>query len=216
MAKGIWIPIEVLHNKDLTMQEKLILMEITQLEMLDKGCIASNRHFAELLDISTKSASNTVSGLVKKGYIKTVIKDGSRNHQREIFTIHPTMDTHPQIMDTPSTKDGETKENKTINNTASEDTARLKVEFVSIWDDYRDTIIKPQGRRGGSKATAEAKYIKLRGKYSSEQLIHVVSIFKQLKIGHKDLERVFNDDNVKQALEEPQTQASDVFEKVVM
>ena len=216
MSRGIWIPKEILHNKDLTMQEKLIFMEISQLEMLDKGCIASNRHFAELLDISTKSASNTISGLVKKGYIKTKIKNGSRNHEREIFTIHHTMDTYPQIMDTPSIKDGETKENKTINNTASEDTATFKDEFITIWNNYRDIIMKPQGRRGGSKSKAEVKYIKLRSKYSLEQMIYVVSIDKRLKIGHKDLERVFNDDNIKQALEEPQVQAVDTWEKVEM
>ena len=46
MTKGFWLPIELLHDKNTTMQEKLLLIEINQLSMLDKGCIASNNHFA--------------------------------------------------------------------------------------------------------------------------------------------------------------------------
>ena len=45
MSKGFWLPIELLKDKSTTMQEKLILVEINQLSMLDKGCIASNNHF---------------------------------------------------------------------------------------------------------------------------------------------------------------------------
>lgn len=115
--KGIWMPIEVLQNKELTMQEKFVLMEITQLTQLDLGCIANNSHFADLLQVSNKSISNTISHLVGKGYIKTEIEPGTRNHKRTITTIHPTMVYYPQKMDTLSMKDGETKDNKTINKT---------------------------------------------------------------------------------------------------
>lgn len=115
--KGIWMPIEVLQNKELTMQEKFVLMEIIQLTQLDLGCIANNSHFADLLQVSNKSISNTISHLVGKGYIKTEIEPGTRNHKRTITTIHPTMVYYPQKMDTLSMKDGETKDNKTINKT---------------------------------------------------------------------------------------------------
>ena len=117
--KGIWIPVEILHDDNLTMQEKLIICEISQLEMLDKGCIASNKHLGEKLKISPKSVSNTISSLASKGYIKTHIIEGSRNMQREIFTIHNHGNYYPQKMERVSTKDGETKERNTINNTES-------------------------------------------------------------------------------------------------
>ena len=115
--KGIWIPVEILHDDNLTMQEMLILCEISQLEMLDKGCIASNKHLGEKLKISPKSVSNTISSLASKGYIKTHIIEGSRNMQREIFTIHNHGNYYPQKMDGVSIKDGETKESNTIKNT---------------------------------------------------------------------------------------------------
>ena len=140
--KGIWMPIEVLHDDNLTMQEKFVLMEITQLTMLDKGCVASNKHFAELLKTSTKSISNTISKLVKKGYIKTVIKKGSRNQIREIFTIHRGMEGYPQKVEGVSIKSGESKENKTINKTINKEKIQkenpnLNTEACNEWLEYK-------------------------------------------------------------------------------
>ena len=49
------------------MQEKLILIEINQLSMLDKGCVASNNHFAEIFKIKKESVSRSLSSLEQKG-----------------------------------------------------------------------------------------------------------------------------------------------------
>ena len=128
MSKGFWLPIELLKDKSTTMQEKLILVEINQLSMLDKGCIASNNHFAELFGIKKESVSRSISSLEKKGYITTKIKDGSRNHERTI-TINKMLFEHKQIVIDPKqnvidplTNCLETKENKTINKTINIDT----------------------------------------------------------------------------------------------
>ena len=74
MTKGFWIPIELLHDKDTTMQEKLLLIEINQLTMLDKGCIASNNHFASTFQVKKESISRSLSALEIKGYINSKIK----------------------------------------------------------------------------------------------------------------------------------------------
>ena len=55
MTKGFWLSIDLLHDKNTTMQEKLLLIEINQLSMLDKGCIASNNHFAETFKVKKES-----------------------------------------------------------------------------------------------------------------------------------------------------------------
>ena len=123
MSKGFWLPIELLKDKSTTMQEKLILVEINQLSMLDKGCIASNYHFAELLGIKKESVSRSISSLENKGYITTKIKDGSRNHERVItinkmlFSINELLFDPKQNVIDPLTNCLETKENKTINKT---------------------------------------------------------------------------------------------------
>ena len=116
MSKGFWLPIELLKDKSTTMQEKLILVEINQLSMLDKGCIASNNHFAELFGIKKESVSRSISSLENKGYITTKIKDGSRNHERTI-TVNKMLFEHKQNVISPLTNCLETKENKTINKT---------------------------------------------------------------------------------------------------
>ena len=168
--KGIWMPIEVLHNENLTMQEKFVLMEINQLEMLDKGCNASNKHFADLLKTSTKSISNTISNLVKKGFIKTSIKNGTRNHEREIFTIHSMMEGYPQKVDKVSTKSGETKENKTINKSAQK---CADDESLEIYEEYKANIKASKSKQ--SSLNNINKWLK---EYKAEELIKAIKNYK--------------------------------------
>ena len=49
--KGIWIPKEIWLNNELTLQEKVILVEIDSLDN-DDGCFASNKYFSEFFGIS--------------------------------------------------------------------------------------------------------------------------------------------------------------------
>ena len=52
-TKFITVSIEIMHDNNLTPNQKFILAEIQQLSSLEKGCIASNRHFSELIGITT-------------------------------------------------------------------------------------------------------------------------------------------------------------------
>lgn len=102
----------MIRRKDMTMQEKIIYLEILNLSSLDKGCIASNNHFEKCFGMPKKSVSNTISSLIKKGFIESELKD--RNHTR-ILSIKNGQES---IKDGQlSIKSGETKENKTINKT---------------------------------------------------------------------------------------------------
>lgn len=66
--KGIWIPKEIWLNKDLTLQEKIILVEIDSLDN-DNGCFASNKYFSDFFGISTGRISQIINDLSKKGYL---------------------------------------------------------------------------------------------------------------------------------------------------
>ena len=101
--KFIVLTHEMIRDESMTMQEKIIYMEILNLSSLEKGCIASNSHFEKCFGISKKSVSNTISSLIKKDLITSELRD--RNHTR-ILSIKDG-----QV----SIKDGETKENKTSN-----------------------------------------------------------------------------------------------------
>ena len=86
-SKGIWVSKEILHDKKLSMCQRFILAEIGQLSSLDKGCFASNRHFAELLGVTKTCISNAINKLKKDGYIEVDDKQTKRNMGR-IITIH--------------------------------------------------------------------------------------------------------------------------------
>ena len=127
--KFIVLTHEMIRDESMTMQEKIIYMEILNLSSLEKGCIASNSHFEKCFGISKKSVSNTIANLVKKELIESRLYD--RNHTR-ILSIK---DGQVSIKDGQvSIKDGETKENKTINKTKN-----ISIDIVSsFFDENRD------------------------------------------------------------------------------
>jgi len=113
--KFIVLQHSMIRRTDLTMQEKIVYLEILSLSSLEKGCIASNNHFELSFGISKKSVSNTISSLIKKGFIVSELTN--RNHKRVLSIKSGGVSTKDGQV---SIKSGETKEtitsNKTINN----------------------------------------------------------------------------------------------------
>ena len=72
--EGIWIDIEILRDESLSLQEKVVLAII---KALDKGtgCYASNRYFADLLNVTPKRASDIIKCLITKNYITSHIEN---------------------------------------------------------------------------------------------------------------------------------------------
>ncbi|MDD3443174.1 MAG: helix-turn-helix domain-containing protein [Sulfurimonas denitrificans] len=116
MNKGIFIEWEFWRQKDTSLSEKAILIEINNLSMLEHGCVASNAHFSELMGIKKEAVSRLISSLEQKGYISTKIKNGSRNFSR-IITINKMLFDPKQNVIAPLTNCLETKDNKTNNKT---------------------------------------------------------------------------------------------------
>ena len=69
--KGIWIPIEILNDKNLDSSDKILLSEIYSLINLPNGCFAPNKYFGDLLNITSGAASKRITALKEKGYIET-------------------------------------------------------------------------------------------------------------------------------------------------
>ena len=67
--KGIWIPKEIWLNKDLTFQEKIILVEIDSYDDGQVGCFATNKHFVNNFGINSSRISQILQGLQRKNYI---------------------------------------------------------------------------------------------------------------------------------------------------
>ena len=123
-TKFITVSIEIMHDKNLTPNQKFILAEIEQLTQLDRGCFASNKHFSELIGISIAGVSNAIQDLEKKRYIIIDNSDTKRNFGRKI-TIHSGVESsiHSGV---------ESKENKTssLSNQLHYD------NFFNLWNEF--------------------------------------------------------------------------------
>ena len=84
--KGIWIPAEIWLAEDLTIMEKLFLVEINSLDN-EKGCFATNKHFSEFFGVSKGRCSQIINSLREKGYISIYIKrEGEAIKERVLKT----------------------------------------------------------------------------------------------------------------------------------
>lgn len=71
--KGVWIPKEIWLSENLTLQEKVFLVEIDSLDNED-GCFASNKHFSKFFGLSKGRVSQVISQLNEKGFISITYK----------------------------------------------------------------------------------------------------------------------------------------------
>lgn len=78
--KGIFIPIEVWENKELSWNEKILLMEIDSFTSRGEDCYFSNEYIASLLGVKENTASIILSKLVDKGYVKRTRFDGRHRY----------------------------------------------------------------------------------------------------------------------------------------
>lgn len=80
--KGVWFPADIWVDKNLSFLEKGLLIEIDSLTDEESGqyCYASNQYFAEFFNCSQSSITNSISRLVKLGYIEVVGFDGRKRY----------------------------------------------------------------------------------------------------------------------------------------
>ena len=88
--KGLWIPVEILLNKNLSDKEKIILSMILYLSEETKSCFASNKYIASIVNVTANRVSKIISSLKDKEYIKVELKyktDSKEIEQRQITPI---------------------------------------------------------------------------------------------------------------------------------
>src|SRR5215468_5811326 len=72
--KGVWIPKEIWLSEKLSLMEKVLFVEIHSLDN-ERGCFASNKHFAEFFGVSERQIRTYIASLRKKGFITVTIKN---------------------------------------------------------------------------------------------------------------------------------------------
>jgi hypothetical protein len=74
--KGLWIPGEILHNSDLTYQEKILAALIWNMDNPPHRCYASNAWFALQMGVKESYVANMMSSLRKKKIVRQLKWDG--------------------------------------------------------------------------------------------------------------------------------------------
>ena len=80
--KGVWIPKEIWLNNDLTLIEKIILVEVDSLDVEEKGCYATNKYFAELCNCTETTVSTSIKKLIELKLLEQIGFDGRRRYLR--------------------------------------------------------------------------------------------------------------------------------------
>ena len=120
--KGVWIPKEIWLNTDLSIIEKVLLVEIDSLDNSDKGCFASNEYLAKFVQLSEGRVANIISNLKKRKFLIQVFFDG-RNRGLRISKSESSFNENVKAEYTKTGKQNTQKreynntENKTSNNT---------------------------------------------------------------------------------------------------
>lgn len=76
--KYVEVPMVVLLDEDLSSTTKLLMGLITTLSMKDGFCYASNRYLSNLLKVSKRTITSSITALRRKKYIKIDNEDNSR------------------------------------------------------------------------------------------------------------------------------------------
>lgn len=135
IVKGIWIPIEIWKNAELSWNEKILLMEIDSFTNNEKDFFMSDERIAELLDTSERNASRMVSNLIKKGYIERSRYDGRQRFLRSLIRYDKIGESDP-----PKMASQKRQECRNTNNSLLKDTLD-KSKVAHIKDSKR--FVKP-------------------------------------------------------------------------
>lgn len=76
--KYIQVPMVVLLDEDLSSTTKLLMGLITTLSVKDGYCYASNRYLSNLLKVSKRTISSSITALRRKKYVEIGNDDSAR------------------------------------------------------------------------------------------------------------------------------------------
>ena len=147
--KGVWIPKEIWMNKDLTIMQKLFLVEINSLDN-DSGCFAGNAHFVDMFELSKQRCSQIINSLAEKEYINITLIYNGKQIKKRVIRVSNKFDRVSSTLDGVSSFQGEgvkklrggCQEKLIVNNTISNtvnNTVNKKKKSVSF---KKPTIIE--------------------------------------------------------------------------
>jgi hypothetical protein len=118
--KGVWIPKEIWLNTDLSIIEKVLLVEIDSLDNSERGCFASNEYLSSFVQLSEGRVANIISDLKKRKFIIQVFFDG-RNRGLRISKSESSFNENvkPDLTKTGKQITRKREHNNTVNKTTN-------------------------------------------------------------------------------------------------
>jgi hypothetical protein len=118
--KGVWIPKEIWLNTELSIIEKVLLVEIDSLDNSERGCFASNEYLASFVQLSEGRVANIISDLKKRKFIIQVFFDG-RNRGLRISKSESSFNENvkPDLTKTGKQTTRKREHNNTVNKTTN-------------------------------------------------------------------------------------------------
>lgn len=125
--KGVWIPRDIWLSKELTLREKVLLVEIDSLHK-NGSCFATNKYFAEFFGLSRARISEVISSLIAKGFLQAEYTKAGRR----------TLITHMEKSDTPLQENLKppTRKVETVLNNTNINTSINNILFEEWWKTY--------------------------------------------------------------------------------
>lgn len=124
--KGVWIPKVIWLDSRLNALDKVILTEIDSLDQGERGCFASNKHIADFCQCSERKVSESVSRLIKCGYVRVQNFDGRQRELRSRLAEFARQPSKKCEADTQNLRQSNTSNNTSTNTTKK----RKKKPFV--------------------------------------------------------------------------------------
>lgn len=127
---GVFLPLEILKDENLTLQEKIIL---SMAKNMPEGLYMTNSSLGSLLGVSKGRVSHIISSLKSKGYVDvTLIYNESKQVDKRIVTIKKAIEKVHEII-TKCTQN-KNKQLKQVVSKVSEKVQKFNTMCSHKWD----------------------------------------------------------------------------------
>lgn len=167
--KGIWIPKNIWLDEDLTIMEKVFLVEIDSLDN-EQGCFASNGYFADFFKISKGRCTQIIKGLEAKGYLTIEYQKEGKEIKKRTLRVVNKLNTPIKNIKHPYLENDEGS-NTSLNNT--KDIVKVDLDLVSEIIEYLNEKAEREFRPNSQK-TKRLVSARLGEGFKKEDFFHVI------------------------------------------
>jgi hypothetical protein len=144
--KGVWIKKEIWLNTNLTLIEKVLIVEIDSLDNSERGCFASNEYLSKFVNLSEGRVANIISDLKKRDFIIQLFFDGrNRGLRTNKHKCESSFNENVKAELTKTVKQPTRKRehNNTVNNTVNNTDYNISEnEFSHTEDEIKNPFIR--------------------------------------------------------------------------